>query len=59
MNGMIRVLWNCDMGKNCMNKERPGVHAEHDEMELCRSLHTDALEPDATPLPLKRVPDHK
>ena len=57
MNGVIRVLWNCDMGERCINKERPGVHEEHSEMELCRGLYTEALQPDATPLRLERVPE--
>jgi len=59
MNGMIQVLWNCDMGDNCINKDRPGVHAEHCEMERCRGLFTETLEPDATPVRLKPVSDYQ
>jgi hypothetical protein len=59
MNGMIRVLWSCDMGDGCINKERPGVHDEHREMEQCRGLHTEALQPEPTPIPLKRIRDPK
>ena len=47
MNGMIRVLWNCEMGENCINKERQGVHEEHKEMEKCRGVRKDALQPQA------------
>jgi hypothetical protein len=53
MNGMIRVLWNCDMGEGCINKGRPGVHEEHAEMELCRGLHTEDLKREPPPIVLK------
>ena len=41
MNGVIRVLWNCDMGEACTNKERPGTHEEHRDMEMCRGIRED------------------
>ena len=47
------------MGEGCINKERPGVHDEHYKMEQCRGLHTEALQPEPTPIPLKRIRDPK
>ena len=58
MDGMIRVLWSCDMGTRCSNKKRPGVHEEHREMEQCRGLQTEALAPEPTPIREKRTRDN-
>jgi len=44
MDGMIQVLWNCEMGENCINKERPGVHEEYSEIIECRAVHAEALQ---------------
>ena len=42
MSGVMRVLWNCDMGEACSNTERPGVHDEYDDMRRCRGEFVDA-----------------
>jgi hypothetical protein len=59
MNGTIRVLWNCAMGEGCINKVRPGLHEEHYEMEQCRGLHTEGLQPEPTLIRPKRVSDRQ
>ena len=59
MNGMIRVLWNCDMGESCINKERPGVHEEHSEMKQCRSPHAEALKPEPVPVDTRSIAREK
>jgi len=59
MKGVIRVLWNCDMGKNCTNEERPGVHEEHRDMERCRGQHAEVLLPEPAPIPSKQIRDRQ
>ncbi len=31
----LTVLWLCQQGKRCLNKERPGLHPEYAECKTC------------------------
>jgi hypothetical protein len=51
VDGSIQVVWNCDMGEECINKEEPGKHRGdqgYNEYCLCRGelvLDDEAGEP--------------
>lgn len=38
LDGTINVLWNCDMGEACTNKQRPGTHEEYQDAGHCRGV---------------------
>ena len=31
----IKVVWQCGMGKHCINKDRPGTHTEYADAQKC------------------------
>jgi hypothetical protein len=55
MKGTIQVFWNCDMGEDCVNRERPGLHEEHRDMEKCRGLVRTEVRLEPTPIKAKRA----
>jgi hypothetical protein len=39
----IEVLWQCGMGEDCINKDKPGTHAEYADAQRCVHQHEPAM----------------